>query len=232
MPLVGGVLRRLPSVPSPTAVPRAIVRLPGAGVAPVRRAGVRTLMAASKVPGLRTVAEAGMRGLFDELAPSWEKIREDPAYRRGFVEALERLPRGFAPRRVLDASCGTGMAAQMVLERWPGVRVIGADVSPRMVEIAREQVPGARFDVASIHRLPYVDGEFDLVVSLDGIVDPAQMLRVVGRKGRVLVVYSKGGTTPISRPVGEVVAAFERVGGIATAPAGGEAAVVVARHGR
>lgn len=41
---------------------------------------------------------------------------------------------------VLDAGCGTGRDAAALLERWPGVRVIGVDGSQQMLDQARERL--------------------------------------------------------------------------------------------
>jgi SAM-dependent methyltransferase len=225
------VAPRLP-IPSLPSLPEPLARVRTRALARTRRAGVNVLMRASEIPVVRPVAERGFRMLFDSLATDWERIREDPTYRLGFDEGLDHLPRGFRPRRVLDVACGTGMAASYVLERWPGVNVIGTDISPRMVELAAELVPGATFQVASVHHLPFEDGEFDLVTALDGLLDPAELLRVLGRKGRLLVVYSKGGTTPISRPLDDLVEEFAALGAIATPHVDGAAHVLVVRHGR
>ncbi|MCW2927391.1 MAG: rebM 5 [Thermoleophilia bacterium] len=218
----------LPSLPLPGPLARARTR----ALARTRRAGVNVLMRAARLPVTRPVVEPAMRLLFDSLAPTWEQIRADPTYRVGFTEALGHLPRGFRPRRTLDVACGTGIATAAMLERWPGSNVLGTDISPRMVELATELVPEARFEVASVHGLPYDDGAFDLVTALDGLIDPAELLRVLHRKGRLLIVYSKGGTTPISRPLDELAGAFADHGAISDAHTDGEAHVLVVRHGR
>jgi ubiquinone/menaquinone biosynthesis C-methylase UbiE len=215
-------------------LPGPLARVRARAIASTRRAGVKTLMrtANAPLPLARPVSDLAMRVLFDSLAENWEQIRADPTYRAGFLEGVAHLPRGFRPRRALDVACGTGIATQALLDRWPGLNVIGTDISPRMVQLAGELVPEARFEVASVHALPYEDGEFDLVTALDGMLDPAQLLRVLHRKGRLLVVYSKHGTTPISRPLDQLADEFARHGAIADAHTDGAAHVLVVRHGR
>lgn len=44
-----------------------------------------------------------------------------------------------------DAACGPGLSAADLVDR--GARVIGADISPRMVELARHRAPGGEFRV-------------------------------------------------------------------------------------
>lgn len=220
--------RRLPIPGLPAPLARARTR----ALARTRRLGVNVLRRASTIPVVRPVAERGFRMLFDSLSSDWERIRTDPTYRAGFQEGLDRLPRGFRPRRVLDVACGTGLAASSVLERWPDVKVIGTDISPRMIDLAGELVPDATFRVASVYALPFEDGAFDLVTALDGLLHPEEMLRVLGRKGRLLIVFSKHGTTPISRSLENLVREFGEFGAVATPHTGGEAHVLVVRHGR
>lgn len=225
---------RLPRIPRPPLppLPRPVAQARTAALTAARRRSVKLLSAASGVPVVRPVADLGLRVLFDRLADSWEQIRQDPQYREGFREALRQLPRGFRPRRVLDVACGTGIAAAEVLARWPGVKVVGIDVSPGMVRHARQLVPDASFEVASVHQLPYEDGAFDLVVALDGVLDLTELMRVTHRKGRLLIVYSAGGTTPVSRPLDELTQELAALGAHAHPHTDGQAHVVVARHAR
>lgn len=223
-----------PRIPRPSVpkLPAPLARARTRALASTRRAGVNVLMRSSSIPVVRPVSELAMRTLFNSLSNDWERIREDPTYRVGFRAALAHLPRGFRPRRALDVCCGTGMACSDLLDRWPGLNLIGVDIAPRMVDEARELVRGARFEVASVHRLPFEDGEFDLVTALDGLVDHAELLRVLHRKGRLLIVYSKRGTTPISRPLDELAAKFGAHGAVSDPHTDGEAHVLVVRHGR
>ncbi|WP_258905862.1 class I SAM-dependent methyltransferase [Actinokineospora sp. UTMC 2448] len=74
-------------------------------------------------------------------------------------EILDGLPAGDA----LDAACGTGRYARLLVER--GHRVVGVDSSPEMLDKARERVPGAEFLVGDLRELPVGDASTDLVVS-------------------------------------------------------------------
>jgi SAM-dependent methyltransferase len=213
------------------AVPKQVRSLGDA-----RRTAVKVMTTAESLPVVgrvvRPVSQLGMRFLFDNASGDWNEIRRDPTYADGFVEALRLLPKGFRPRQVLDAGCGTGLATGLMLDRWEGVRVTGVDIAPRMIEIAEQEYPKAAFFRASVHDLPFEDGRFDLIVLLDGMLDIPELMRVLHRKGRLLVVYSRGGTTPISRPVEQVAKAIEDTGGVATTHTDGIAHVVLGRHGR
>lgn len=66
---------------------------------------------------------------------------------------------------VLDAGCGTGFNA-LNLERRYGLRVCGADLARLAIAYCRERGL-KRSTIASIARLPFADGSFDLVLSFD-----------------------------------------------------------------
>lgn len=77
---------------------------------------------------------------------------------------------------VLDLASGTGdpalRLAQLVS---PGGSVTLTDLSPRMLDVAREQarraaVDNVEFVVADAHRLPFADDSFDVVVSRFGVM--------------------------------------------------------------
>lgn len=84
----------------------------------------------------------------DRVRPGWD---EELDALRGAFEAL-------APARTLDVACGTGFLTRHL----PGA-VVGLDQSESMVEVAREQVPGAEFVLGDALALPFEDGSFDRV---------------------------------------------------------------------
>ncbi len=80
---------------------------------------------------------------------------------------LER--RGLQGRRLLDVACGTGKSFMPMLAR--GWQVTACDISPAMVELAREKAGGrARLEVADMLDLPRF-GEFDLAWALDDAIN-------------------------------------------------------------
>jgi glycine/sarcosine N-methyltransferase len=76
---------------------------------------------------------------YDRVIP-WEKRLKSE---RPWFEALWQR---FGVRRVLDASCGTGR--HLVLFAQMGLEVSGADASPEMVALARQNVAESGFDFA------------------------------------------------------------------------------------
>jgi len=92
-----------------------------------------------------------------------------------------------APGRVLEVGCGWGELAEWIA-RETRAEVVAVDLSPRMVELARDR--GIDASVADVQALPFEDGTFDLVVAawmlyhvpdLDrGLAEIARVLRPGG----------------------------------------------------
>jgi len=99
-----------------------------------------------------------------------------------------------AGQRVLDVGCGTGIVAVSAARR--GAKVSGLDLSPALLERARDNAGIAGVDIDFIEgdaeALPYPDASFDVVLSQFGHIfapRPAvavkEMLRVLNIGGRI-----------------------------------------------
>lgn len=89
------------------------------------------------------------RGLYaDRDRPGWEAE----------VAVIAELIAALPPKRTLDIACGTGF-----LTRYLRGEVVGLDQSERMLAVAREQVPAARFVNCDALSLPFGDGEFERI---------------------------------------------------------------------
>jgi trans-aconitate 2-methyltransferase len=68
---------------------------------------------------------------------------------RPFVELLARVGAD-RPRTVVDLGCGPGNLTRLLVERWPGARVVGVDSSAEMIARARETVDRVDFEVGDL----------------------------------------------------------------------------------
>jgi len=135
-------------------------------------------------------------GLFATIADRYDLITVLLSYGRDRhwkhrLVSMASLARSSA---ALDLACGTGDIAYALHAR--GARVVGLDLTPRMIELARTKAaPGARpsFLVGDMMALPFADESFDLVTTGYGIrnvptIAPALAeIRRVLRPGGVLL---------------------------------------------
>jgi magnesium-protoporphyrin O-methyltransferase len=121
---------------------------------------------------------------FDRTAAdTWARLTSDaPVSRiRATVRAgrdrmratlLSWLPLDLSGRRLLDAGCGTGALAVEAARR--GAEVVAIDLSPTLVELAKERTPAnlgsGRIDFRSGDMLDAGLGEFDHVVCMDSLI--------------------------------------------------------------
>lgn len=85
---------------------------------------------------------------------------------------------------LLDLGCGTGSITLPIAEDMPaGSRVVGVDLSPKMIEIARARAPEHTWVVGDICAPP-VTGRFDLIVicfhTLQLLLEDAQLDQAFG----------------------------------------------------
>jgi SAM-dependent methyltransferase len=165
-------------------------------------------------PRLWFLLRGPLRVQFDRLAPRWDAMRSTDAY-APYEAALERVDP--PPRHALDLGTGTGGAAFRLARRFPSAEVVGADIAERMIEQARRNLPDdvrerVRFEVADASKLPYRDGEFDLVGLSNMIPFFDELERVIAPDGFLIVAFSGGAETPIYVPFDRLRRELERRG--------------------
>jgi len=132
---------------------------------------------------------------------AWERVadrynsRQDVLSGVLFGAFVEALPPG---SRVLDVGSGTGLPyARLLVEQ--GFDVVGVDISSRMVELARTNVPEALFLEMSMTEMKF-DGEFDGALSVFSmlLLDPPRfqeaaerIYRSLGRSGMLYLVLNE-----------------------------------------
>ena len=144
----------------------------------------------------RTAVEAWARLTSD--APV-SRIRATVRAGRDAMRAtlLSWLPDDLSGKRILDAGCGTGALSIEAARR--GAEVVAVDVSPTLIELARERtaiVEGAgRIDFRVGDMLDARLGRFDHVVAMDSLIhysaaDIARALAALGARTDGSVVFT------------------------------------------
>ena len=98
-------------------------------------------------------------------------------------EWYRRWRGGRGPARVLDLGCGAGESVDLFRRFDPEVRWVGLDL-PSSPEVDRRTRSDAEFTTFDGERIPFPDGEFELVFCkqvLEHVRRPAPLLAEVGR---------------------------------------------------
>jgi len=103
-------------------------------------------------------AQLWSAGEYDELAERFAPVHDR------LVERLDPQP----GERWLDVATGTGEVA--IRAAAAGADVIGCDIAPGMLEVARAKAPEIPFEPADAQALPYEDASFDVVSSSFGVI--------------------------------------------------------------
>jgi SAM-dependent methyltransferase len=110
--------------------------------------------------------KALVRDGYDEIAEAYASWEEAGGVKERYLARLaELVPEG---GRVLDLGCGTGeRVTRHLLERY---QVVGVDISPHSIEVARREVPGADYRCGDMAELDLEPESFDGVVAFFSII--------------------------------------------------------------
>lgn len=122
-------------------------------------------------------------------------IAEENYWFQRHVVAYEFAAARIAGRRVLDAGCGEGYGTEILAAT--AAEVVGVDLDKAVVGRAATRYRRARFETADLQALPYPDGSFDAVVSLQVIEHLPSPRDFLGEIARVL---APRGTAIVSTP--------------------------------
>jgi len=152
---------------------------------------------------------------FDSTATkTWERLTSDAPVSgiRATVRAgrdrmrdviLNALPADLTGLRVLDAGCGTGALAFEMAQR--GADVLGVDISPQLIDIARKRTPHDLHDKVTFSAGDMLDeglGTFDHIIAMDSLIyyDAADITAILERLAPRLrgnMVFTVAPRTPL-----------------------------------
>jgi len=138
-------------------------------------------------------AAAGIqRRLWGTDPRAWADLAE--AHNRPLFEAVLDAADVRQGTRVLDVGCGSGLTLAIAKQR--GAVPVGLDISPGLLDIAKNRLPGADLQEGDMESLPFKDATFDAVTGINAFQfagDPRRALREAAR---------------VTRPGGRVVASL------------------------
>lgn len=140
--------------------------------------------------------QSANRGYYDAFAKNYEAERGARS-RGGYHDLIDELEAEFVRRfatgkDVLEVGCGTGLVLRRIAEFARSAR--GVDLSPNMLELARERQLDVQLGSAT--ELPFPDHSFDVSCSFKVLAHVQQIERALAEMVRVV------------RPGGHVLAEF------------------------
>ncbi len=116
--------------------------------------------------------------------------------------------------RILDLACGPGnMARRLAAAVAPGGEVVGVDLAPGMIEVARSlALPNARFELMDIEELSFPTASFDAATCGHGLQFAPHLDRALSEARRVLRGASRfAASVPVGLPGQGVIGLLDAV---------------------
>lgn len=142
---------------------------------------------------------------------------------RAMLAAFAELARTTGAGPVAELGCGPGRVTAHLRDL--GLEVFGLDVSPAMIDLARETYPDLRFDVGSMDALDMPDASLNGIVCWYSIIHVppadvssyfAEFHRVLAPASHLLVAFFESAGEPVSAFDHQVAEAYRwQVDGIA-----------------
>jgi len=90
---------------------------------------------------------------------------------------------------VLELASGTGSVTKLLLDHLPsGAHLAATDLQADMLEVAKQQITASNvsWDVVDMTDIPYIDGQYDLIVCQFGLMLVPEKLKALKEMRRVL----------------------------------------------
>ena len=152
-----------------------------------------------------------MKNLFARIADRYDTMNRimslglDCLWRRSALKYIE-LPEGC---KILDLACGTGDFTIELARRWPNAEIIGVDLTPEMLDIARVKLSEARnvtYLTGDAQNLSMLEAkQFSLVVCAFGFRNFPNMAKALSECHRLLADGGRLVVLELFRPTSRII---------------------------
>jgi demethylmenaquinone methyltransferase/2-methoxy-6-polyprenyl-1,4-benzoquinol methylase len=155
-----------------------------------------------------TKSPKDVSAMFDMVAKNYDRTNDllsfyqSRIWRRATKKAVSPKP----GMRILDVAAGTGTSSQAFLV--PDAEVVAADFSKGMLEEGAKRHPNLKFVFADAMKLPFSDGEFDVVTISFGLRNVQNHQIALGEFFRVLKAGGKLVVCEFSKVAGPLGAIY------------------------
>lgn len=100
---------------------------------------------------------------FDQFAAEYAQRFMDL---NAYSDSIERFCELIGPKepKILELACGPGNVTRLLKLRFPESEIKAIDLAPKMIEIARDQIPDVDFTVMDVRNISGIPGKFDAIM--------------------------------------------------------------------
>ena len=134
--------------------------------------------------------------VFNKLAQAYQdKFMDVSLYHNSFDIFCQNIKKENAS--VLELACGPGNITQYLLEKRPDLKILGTDLAPNMIELAKKNNPDAEFDLLDFREMKSLGKTFDAILCGFGLpyLSKKEALEFIADSGQIL---NTGGVLYIS----------------------------------
>ncbi|GAB2775675.1 class I SAM-dependent methyltransferase [Salinimicrobium soli] len=100
--------------------------------------------------------------IFDSFAQAYQEKYMDL---EPYHSSLDQFPEYLNPNsKLLDIGCGPANISVYLLKRLPGLQIVGIDLSTKMLELAKRNIPSAAFIKMDCREIDKLEEKFDALV--------------------------------------------------------------------
>ncbi len=104
-----------------------------------------------------------------------------------FLSTIASLVKSLESSKILDIGCGEGIVDNFLINNLSvnSSQIVGLDIEPNCLKIAKTINQGVQFYQGSIYKLPFQDNSFDLVLALEVLEHLEYPEEAIGELNRV-----------------------------------------------
>lgn len=112
----------------------------------------------------------------------------EQGYYSGFANKVSELITELrSPKSILDIGCGEGYYTDQIKKCSPNTDIAGIDISKAGARLCSKKHGDGQFAVASAYELPFIDSQFDAVLSIFSPISLTEAARVMNHDSRLYV---------------------------------------------
>ncbi len=148
-----------------------------------------------------------VKRIFTEIANDYDRVNriislgQIDRWRRRLVSVMEIPERG----SILDLGCGTGKLTRLIANKVNNGKILGIDLTPEMIEIARNRLPAeykntVDFSLGAGEDLDLPSDSFDVVTSAFTLRNVDDLKKVISEMRRVVKPGGKVYSLELAKP--------------------------------